>query len=98
MLRTELITAINGILNSDPGITAEEKERILKACRPPKAGPPITAREAMKMLEISRPTLRSYVHQGLLHQINITARKVRFDRGEVEHLANYGMNTKELEK
>ena len=60
MLRTELITAINGILNSDPGITAEEKERILKACRPPKAGPPITAREAMKMLEISRPTLRSY--------------------------------------
>jgi hypothetical protein len=97
MLRTELITAINGVLDSDPVITAEEKKRILKACRPPKAGPPITAREAMKMLEISRPTLRSYVHQGLLHQINITARKVRFDREEVEQLANYGMNTKGLE-
>lgn len=98
MIRPELVSAIEGVLDSDPGITAEEKERILKACRPPKAGPPITAREAMKMLEISRPTLRSYVHQGLLHQINITARKVRFDRGEVEHLANYGMNTKEFEK
>lgn len=90
MLRTELITAINGILNSDPGITAEEKERILKACRPPKAGPPITAREAMKILGVSRPTLRSYVHRGLLTQRCRSSRSVRFDREEVEQLANYG--------
>lgn len=38
----------------------------------------ITAKRAMELLGISRPTLRAYVRQGLLTQINISSRKVRF--------------------
>lgn len=90
MVRPELVSAIEGVLNSDPGITVEEKKRILKACRPPKAGSPITAREAMKILGVSRPTLRTYVRRGLLTQRCRSSRSVRFDREEVERLANYG--------
>ena len=50
----------------------------------------ITAKKAMELLGISRPTLRAYVRQGLLTQINISSRKVRFAQEQVEHLASYG--------
>ena len=44
----------------------------------------------MELLGISRPTLRAYVRQGLLTQINISSRKVRFAQEQVEQLASYG--------
>lgn len=50
----------------------------------------ITAKRAMELLGISRPTLRAYVRQGLLTQINISSRKVRFAQEQVEQLASYG--------
>ena len=50
----------------------------------------ITAKKAMELLGISRPTLRAYVRQGLLTQINISSRKVRFALEQVEQLASYG--------
>ena len=50
----------------------------------------ITAKKAMELLGISRPTLRAYVRQGLLTQINISSRKVRFAQEQVEQLASYG--------
>lgn len=45
----------------------------------------------MNLLEVSRPTLLSYVKRGHLTQINISARKVRFDEGEVRNLAFNGV-------
>ncbi len=50
----------------------------------------ITAKKAMELLGISRPTLRAYVRQGLLTQINLSSRKVRFAQEQVEQLASYG--------
>ena len=50
----------------------------------------ITAKRAMELLGISRPTLRAYVRQGLLTQINLSSRKVRFAQEQVEQLASYG--------
>ena len=50
----------------------------------------ITAKKAMELLGISRPTLRAYVRQGLLTQINISSRKVRFAQEQEEQLASYG--------
>ena len=50
----------------------------------------ITAKRAMELLGISRPTLRAYVRQGLLTQINISSRTVRFAQEQVEQLASYG--------
>ena len=50
----------------------------------------VTAKRAMELLGISRPTLRAYVRQGLLTQINISSRKVRFAQEQVEQLASYG--------
>ena len=47
----------------------------------------ITAKRAMELLGISRPTLRAYVRQGLLTQINLSSRKVRFAQEQVEQLA-----------
>lgn len=44
----------------------------------------------MELLGISRPTLRAYVRQGLLTQINLSSRKVRFAQEQVEQLASYG--------
>ena len=36
----------------------------------------------MEILQVSRPTLRAYVKQGALTQINYSSRKVRFDEAE----------------
>ncbi len=50
----------------------------------------MTAKEAMKLLGVSRPTLRAYVRQGNLTQVNVSPRKIRFYQDEVEQLADYG--------
>jgi len=44
----------------------------------------------MAILGATRPTLRTYVKQGRLNQINIPSRKVRFDADEVRYLACIG--------
>ncbi len=78
------------MLDGDSGVTTQEKEQILKACRMKQRREVITAKKAMELLGISRPTLRAYVRQGLLPQINISSRKVRFAQEQVEQLASYG--------
>lgn len=86
----ETLMLIKTILDSAPEITTTEKEQILKVCRSKPRRPVISAKAAMEILGISRPTLRSYVQRGFLNQINITARKVRFDQEQVEQFASYG--------
>lgn len=78
------------MLDGDSDVTTLEKEQILKACRMKQRREVITAKRAMELLGISRPTLRAYVRQGLLTQINISSRKVRFAQEQVEQLASYG--------
>ena len=88
MLNEKTIGFIQQVLEMDNDVTETEKEQVLKACRMKSARKTIPAKAAMEILQISRPTLREYVKRGLLEQINISSRKVRFDLLEVEQLAN----------
>ena len=51
----------------------------MKACKSRPKRKLISAKAAMEMLQVSRPTLRQYAKDGLIHQINISSRKIRFD-------------------
>ena len=85
------IDAIQALLKSDASVTEEQAKSILRCCK--RKNVPrhlINAREAMAILGVTRPTLRAYVKQGRLNQINISSRKVRFDADEVQHFANNG--------
>ena len=90
MLSEKTIGFIRQILNGDSDVTQPEKEQIMKACKSRPKRNLISAKAAMEMLQVSRPTLREYVKQGKLRQINLSARKVRFDLNEIEQLASYG--------
>ncbi|MBQ9367729.1 MAG: helix-turn-helix domain-containing protein [Victivallales bacterium] len=83
---------IASLLQSDETVTPEIRDYILRAMR--QATPKrklITAKGAMEVLGVSRPTLREYVKRGVLEQINISSRKVRFDEEEVSRLAYNGI-------
>ncbi len=90
MLSEKTIGFIRQILDGDSDVTQPEKEQIMKACKSRPKRNLISAKAAMEMLQVSRPTLREYVKQGKLRQINLSARKVRFDLNEIEQLASYG--------
>ena len=48
----------------------------------------ITGKEAAEILNVCRATIRRYAKRGILNEHRLTARQVRFDREEVERLAN----------
>jgi predicted site-specific integrase-resolvase len=39
---------------------------------------------------ITRMTLHKWTKRGMLHPVRFTSRNLRFDRAEIEHLANNG--------
>ena len=87
----ETIATIRALLNADATVTEDQAARILSCCKQTNYRRHlINAREAMAILGATRPTLRAYVKQGRLNQINISSRKVRFDADEVQHFANNG--------
>ena len=79
MLSEKTIGFIRQILDGDSDVTQPEKEQIMKACKSRPKRKLISAKTAMEMLQVSRPTLRQYAKDGLIHQINISSRKIRFD-------------------
>ncbi len=90
-MKADTLHLIQSILTNDLTVSPEIRENILKTARQtvPRRKL-INAKRAMEILEISRPTLRSYVKQGKLTQINHSSRRVRFDELEVICLANTG--------
>ena len=84
---------IASLLASDETVSPEMRDYLLKAMRQsvPKRKL-ISAKEAMALLDVSRPTLRDYAKRGVLEQVNLSARKVRFDEQEVVRLAYSGIN------
>ena len=50
----------------------------------------ITAKQAAPILQVCVETVKRYGRRGILHPVKITARKMRFDRAEVEQLAMGG--------
>ena len=87
-MTSDTMNAIRALLAADRTVTDAQIENVLRACR---ATTPkrklITAKQAMEILDVSRPTLRSYAQSGLLHQINFSSRKARFDEQDVLDLA-----------
>ncbi len=91
-MKQNTIDIIASLLASDETVSPEQKDAIMRATRQttPKRKL-INAKTACEILGISRPTLREYVRKGVLEQINISSRKVRFDEMQVSHLANCGI-------
>ena len=89
-MKENTIELIRTLLNSDETVTKELADSILRICHKPVAKRSlISAKKAMEILHISRPTLRAYVKSGALTQINYSTRKVRFDEDEVRSFS-YG--------
>ncbi len=91
-MKTDSINLIERVLASDETVSAEVRDSLLRAMR--QAVPKrklVSAKEAQAMLGVSRPTLRAYVKRGVLEQINLSSRKVRFDEQQVSRMAYLGV-------
>jgi predicted DNA-binding transcriptional regulator AlpA len=93
-MQTSTINAIKMLVQADPSADADTLDRILAACKPPqKKRDLITAKEACNLIGggITRMTLYKWQKRGMVHPIRFTARNIRFDRAEIENLANNGV-------
>ena len=92
-MKPTTIDMIRTILSGDETVTDEHADSILRSCKQPTVRRHlVSAKRAMEILGISRPTLRAYVKSGFLTQIKLSQRKIRFDESEVLHFANTGMS------
>lgn len=90
-MKDTTIELVRTVLAGDDTVSSELKDAVLRACSQTTAKRNlIGAQKAMGILQVSRPTLRSYVKNGILAQINFSSRKVRFDEAEVRNLAYRG--------
>lgn len=91
-MKASTLEVIGNVLSADDTVTAEQRDVILRSCRQnvPKRKL-IGAKAAMEILGISRPTLRSYVANGQLEQVNFSSRRVRFDEAAIQQLAYAGV-------
>ena len=86
------LALIRTVLDGDNTVTQEQNDHIMRTCKQSVMRRKlINAKQAMRILEVSRPTLLAYVKRGHLAQINISPRKVRFDEAEVQNLASNGV-------
>ena len=88
---------IMSVLSTDPTVTPEVRDAVLRATTMtvPKRNL-VNAKEACGILGVSRPTLRDYVRRGVLEQINISSRKVRFDEQQICALAYRGLGSNQV--
>ena len=87
-MKSSTIDAITTLAKADPETTPAIVNAIIRACKSPttERRRMITAREAMEILGISRPTLRGLAQSGKLQQVRPTPRKTRFFLDEIEQL------------
>ena len=84
MNQAELITVI---LAASP----ERYAAIVNAAKGEARRRPILPKAAAEILGVHRRTLQRYERAGLLHPIRLSTQKIRYDAGEVERLAERGM-------
>ena len=95
MLETT-ISSIRMLAAADPETDKAAVDRIITACRAPQP-----RRELIKIEDacailgdegkpISEMTFYKWVKRGLIHPIRHTKRHVRYDKAEIENLANFG--------
>jgi hypothetical protein len=93
------IAAIKALIDTDPTATAEERKTLNAALEQKTVKPkviPITPKEAASMIGCHVATLRRWEKQGLLMPKRYTARKIRYDRNEVEKFITEGANYSEV--
>jgi len=86
---------IEAAIGGDATITKEQKDKI-KSILTPKASCSakrslITTKQAASILDVSTVTLRKYAKKGLLKPIRYTARRIRWDRDEIELFKSQGV-------
>ena len=91
-MKQETIDVVRSILAADETVTKDKIESVLRNLRQTTTQHRhlIGARQAMEILGVSRPTLRSYMKQGFISQISFSSRKVRFDEEEIRIFAENG--------
>lgn len=104
MFRKLTKAVIIATIMNDDAVTAPEREKILMVLNGtfPEPEPAkqkrvdlITPEKASEILGVTKTTVWSYARNGRLHPIRQSTRKVRYDRAEVEALADRGMNATE---
>ena len=91
-MKQETIDVVRSILAADETVSKDKLESVLRNLRQTTASHRhlIGARQAMEILGVSRPTLRSYMKRGFITQIAFSSRKVRFDEDEIRRFADNG--------
>jgi hypothetical protein len=91
LMREETLTTIRAILAADTNTNQEQIAAVLAACARKQSRRRLgTKHDAAAILGLHPESVKRYARNGLLHPIKITARRVRYDLDECEHLANYG--------
>lgn len=96
-MKQTTLELIRNVLSTDETILQDDAKAISKQLetstkvRKPRPG---TIKQAAEILNVHPVTVRRYAQAGLLTQIRITCRKVRYDLNEVEELANSGVSNK----
>lgn len=94
-MKTTTLAIIETALSSDDTVHPEQAEIILKKLsdtEPRRKPRPGTIKQAAAILDVHPVTIRRYAQAGLLTQIRITCRKVRYDLNEVQDLADSGVS------
>ena len=87
---------IKNILAVDETVTKGKADDILFACTHEQSSDSkprhlINIKEAMRILNVSRPTLTAYVKKGAITRIVLSPRRIRFDEGNVRCFAEKGL-------
>lgn len=91
-MKTETLTLIQTVISADQTATDAQLKAVLSACRQPSSNKRLgTVRQAAMIMECHPRTIQRYVRMGLLNQIRITQRKIRYDLCQVERLATEGV-------
>ena len=91
-MKPTTIDMIRTILSGDETVSGEHADSILRSCKQPTVRRHlVSAREAMSLLGVSRPTLRAFVQRGCITQIKLSQRKIRYDEAEILRFVNSGL-------
>lgn len=93
-MQTATKATLENVLKADPEVTPEQANAILSACqRPTRKRETIPLKIVCQLLEMSVPSVYRLIRLGLIDQIKITSRKIRYDREQVERIAYNGAPT-----
>lgn len=92
-MKEETKQLIAAVLKMDSTVSQAQRTAILRyGCAASPARKMINAKEVCQLLDISRGTLRQYVKNGVIEQIYLSPRKVRFDAAQIQDLATNGVS------